>query len=280
MHPNLAINAKNGLDLHAVCAKDAKAWLEGKKRAGLVSLVGFGGAAGELVALCDRKGAIAAWVLGLGKGGDRFALAEAAEKLPAGLYRLGEVAEFCGGAWAALGWLMGCYNFDRYKKRPAKKPRLLLPAGVDGQEISRIAQSLFLARDLVNTPANDMGPAELEAATRGLARRHGAKVSVVSGAMLAKNYPLIAAVGGGSPRAPRLIELLWGKGPLVTLVGKGVCFDSGGLDLKPSAAMLTMKKDMGGAACVLAVAAMAMGAGLKLRLRVLIPATSSRAARA
>jgi len=275
MHPNLAINAKNGLDLHAVCAKDAKAWLEGKKRAGLVSLVGFGGAAGELVALCDRKGAIAAWVLGLGKGGDRFALAEAAEKLPDGLYRLGEVAEFCGGAWAALGWLMGCYNFDRYKKRPAKKAKLLLPAGVDGQEISRIAQSLFLARDLVNTPANDMGPAELEAATRGLARRHGAKVSVVTGAMLAKNYPLIAAVGGGSPRAPRLIELLWGKGPLVTLVGKGVCFDSGGLDLKPSAAMLTMKKDMGGAACVLAVAAMAMGAGLKLRLRVLIPAVEN-----
>lgn len=275
MHPNLATNGKNAFDLHAVCAKDAKAWLGVKKRAGLVSLVGFAGAVGELVALCDRKGAIAAWVLGLGNGGDRFALAEAAEKLPAGLYRLGEVADFCAGTWGALGWLMGCYSFERYKKRPAKKASLLLPAGVDGQEISRIAQSLFLARDLVNTPANDMGPAELEAAVRGLAGRHGAKVFVVTGAALAKNYPLIAAVGAGSPRAPRLIELLWGKGPLVTLVGKGVCFDSGGLDLKPSAAMLTMKKDMGGAACVLAVAAMAMGAGLKLRLRVLIPAVEN-----
>jgi leucyl aminopeptidase len=275
MHPNLAISGKNAFPLHAVFARDAKAWLQGKKRAGLVSLVGFAGSAGELVALCDRKGTIAAWVMGLGKDGDRFALAEAAEKLPAGLYRLGEVADFCGGAWATLAWLMGSYSFDRYKKRPARKARLLVPAGVDGREISRIAQSLFLARDLVNTPANDMGPAELEAATRDLGRRHGAKVSVVTGAVLAKKYPLIAAVGGGSPRAPRLIELLWGRGPLVTLVGKGVCFDSGGLDLKPSAAMLTMKKDMGGAACVLAVAAMAMGAGLKLRLRVLIPAVEN-----
>jgi leucyl aminopeptidase len=115
----------------------------------------------------------------------------------------------------------------------------------------------------------------LEAAARALAKRHGAKVSVTTGAALAKNYPLIAAVGAGSPRAPRLIELNWGKGPLVTLVGKGVCFDSGGLDLKPSSAMLTMKKDMGGAATVLAMAGMVIGARLKLRLRVLIPAVEN-----
>ena len=186
---------------------------------------------------------------------DAFALAAAAEKLPAGLYRLGEVPDFCGGANAALAWLMGGYSFDRYKKKSRRKARLVTPTGVDGEEISRIAENLFLARDLVNTPANDMGPAELEAAARALAKTHGAKVSVVSGAALTKNYPLIAAVGEGSPRAPRLIELNWGKAnaPLVTLVGKGVCFDTGGYDLKPSAAMLTMKKDMGGAACVLAV---------------------------
>jgi leucyl aminopeptidase len=158
------------------------------------------------------------------------------------------------------------------------KARLATPEGVDGEEISRIAENLFLARDLVNTPANDMGPAELEAAARALAKSHGAKVAVVSGAALTKNYPLIAAVGGGSPRSPRLIELNWAKqksGPLVTLVGKGVCFDSGGLDIKPSSAMLTMKKDMGGAACVLAAAGMAMGAKLNLRLRVLIPAVEN-----
>jgi len=185
------------------------------------------------------------------------------------------VPDNCGGANAALAWLMGGYDFDRYKKKSARKARLVLSSGVDGEEVSRIAESLFLARDLVNTPANDMGPAELESAARALAKHHGAKISVVSAAALTKNYPLIAAVGAGSPRAPRLIELLWGQGPLVTLVGKGVCFDSGGLDLKPSAAMLTMKKDMGGAACVLAVAGMVMGAGLNLRLRVLIPAVEN-----
>ncbi len=275
MHPGLATSAKASIPLHAVAAKDAKAWLARQKRAGLVTASGFAGSAGALAALPDAKGGIAGWVLGLGDNKDAFALAAAAEKVPDGVYRLGEVPDNCGGANAALAWLLGGYNFDRYKKKSARKARLVLPSGVNGGEVSRIAESLFLARDLVNTPANDMGPAELEAAARALAKRNGAKMSVVSGAALAKNYPLIAAVGAGSPRAPRLIELLWGQGPLVTLVGKGVCFDSGGLDLKPSAAMLTMKKDMGGAACVLAVAGMVMGTGLNLRLRVLIPAVEN-----
>jgi leucyl aminopeptidase len=287
MHPGLATSAKAAIPLHAVAARDAKTWLSRQKRAGLVTASGFAGMAGTLAALPDARGGIAAWVLGLGDNKDAFALAAAAEKLPDGVYRLGEVPDNCGGANAVLAWLMGNYNFDRYKKKKVRKPRgreaerpnikarLVLPSGVDGEEVSRIAESLFLARDLVNTPANDMGPAELASAARALAMRHGAKISVVSGAALTKNYPLIAAVGAGSPRAPRLIELLWGQGPLVTLVGKGVCFDSGGLDLKPSSAMLTMKKDMGGAACVLAVAGMVMGAGLNLRLRVLIPAVEN-----
>jgi leucyl aminopeptidase len=275
MHPSLANSAKGAIPLHAVSAKDARGWLAKQKRGGLVTASGFTGSAGALAALPDAKGGIAAWVLGLGDSRDGFALAQAAEKLPAGLYRLGEVPDFCGGANAALAWLMGGYGFDRYKKKAARKARLVTPPGVDGEEVSRIAENLFFARDLVNTPANDMGPAELEGAARALAKRHGAKVRVVSGAALAKNYPLIAAVGAGSPRAPRLIELSWGNGPLVALVGKGVCFDTGGLDLKPSAAMLTMKKDMGGAACVLAVAGMAMGAKLNLCLRVLIPAVEN-----
>jgi leucyl aminopeptidase len=275
MHPSLANSGKQAIVLHAVTAKEAKAWLARQKRSGLVTASGFAGAAGALAALPDAKGGIAAWVLGLGDNKDAFALAAAAEKLPAGLYRLGEVPQICGGANAALAWLMGGYSFDRYKKKPSRQAKLVVPQGVDGEEVSRIAESLFLARDLVNTPANDMGPAELEAAARALAKRHGAKVSVTSGAALAKNYPLIAAVGAGSPRSARLIELNWGKGPLVTLVGKGVCFDSGGLDLKPSSAMLTMKKDMGGAATVLAVAGMVMGARLNLHLRVLIPAVEN-----
>src|SRR6185503_19280422 len=277
MHPSLASGGRNAIPLHAVPAKDAKAWLARQKRSQLLAASGFIGAAGSLAALPDARGHIAQWVLGLGEGKDAFALAAAAEKLPAGLYRLGEVPASCGGATGALAWLMGGYAFDRYKKKALKGARLVVPPGVDGEEVSRIAENLFLARDLINTPANDMGPAELEAAARALARKHGAKVAVTSGSGLAKNYPLIAAVGAGSPRAPRLIEIKWGKAnaPLVTLVGKGVCFDTGGLDLKPSSAMLTMKKDMGGAACVLAAAGMVMGAKLDLRLRVLIPAVEN-----
>jgi len=280
MHTSLANAARNAVPLHAVTAGGARAFLAKQKRSGLVSASGFTGAAGQLAALPDAKGGIAAWVLGLGDSRDAFALAAAAEKLPAGTYRLGEVPESCGGGNAALAWLMGGYAFTRYRKSPRPKVRLVTPPGVDGAEVGRIAENLFLARDLVNTPANDMGPAELEQAARALAQRHGAKVSVTGGAALAKNYPLIAAVGRGSARSPRLIELTWApknqtKLPLVTLVGKGVCFDTGGYDLKPSAAMLTMKKDMGGAACVLAVAGMAMGAKLRLRLRLLIPAVEN-----
>jgi leucyl aminopeptidase len=277
MHPSLAHNAKNAVPLHAVLAKDAKTWLARQRRAGLLIATGFTGAAGALAALPDAKGGIAAWVLGLGEGRDAFALATPAEKLPAGLYRLGEVPDFCGGANAALAWLMGGYSFDRYKKKKDHRARLVTPPGMDGEEVSRIAENLFFARDLINTPANDMGPAELEAAARALAKRHGAKFSVIGGAALQKNYPLIAAVGQGSDRAPRLIEINWGKAnaPRVSLVGKGVCFDSGGYDLKPSAAMLAMKKDMGGAACALAAAGMAMSAKLNLKLRVLIPAVEN-----
>ncbi len=275
MHTSLVSSAKNAVPLHAVTAKSAKAWLGKQPRGGQVSATGFTGALGQLASLPDAKGGIAAWVLGLGDTSDSFALAAASEKLPAGTYMLGDVPDFCGGANAALAWLMGGYVFDRYKKKARPPVTLVTPPSTDAAEITRIAQNVFLARDLVNTPANDMGPAELESAARALAKKHGAKISVTSGAALKKAYPLIAAVGQGSVRAPRLIEITWGKGPLVTLVGKGVCFDSGGYDIKSSAGMLTMKKDMGGAACVLAVAGMVMGSKLKLRLRVLIPAVEN-----
>jgi leucyl aminopeptidase len=282
MHASLARTSRGAIPLHAVTAADAAAWLSRRKDRALLKASGFAGADGALAALPDGKGGIAAWVLGLGAAGkkgrrDVFALAAAAEKLPAGLYRLEDVPDWCGGANAALAWAMGGYRFGRYRKARRPGARLVLPPGVDGEEISRIADNLFTGRDLVNTPANDMGPAELEAAARTLARRHGARVRVVAGAALKRGYPLIAAVGQGSDRAPRLIELVWGpaRAPKVTLVGKGVCFDTGGLDLKPSSGMLTMKKDMGGAACVLAVAGMAMGAKLRMRLRVLIPAVEN-----
>ena len=277
MHPGLASRASAAIPLHAVTAHDARSWLARDKHRRILSQAGFTGASGQLMPLANAKGAIRAWAMGLGDGRDAFALALAAERLPGGTYRLGDVPDFCGGANAALAWILGGYAFDRYKKKKPATSRLVLPKGVDGAEISRIAENLFLARDLVNTPANDMGPAELETAVRTLATIHGAKVTVTSGAALTKNYPLVAAVGAGSARAPRLIELVWGRSdaPRVTLVGKGVCFDSGGLDLKPSSGMLTMKKDMGGAATVLAIAGMAMGAKLDMRLRVLIPAVEN-----
>ncbi len=154
----------------------------------------------------------------------------------------------------------------------------MLPEGVDGEEVGRIATATFLARDLINTPAADMGPDDLAAAAEGIARAHGATCEIILGdALLDENYPMIHAVGRAAAVAPRLIDMRWGRAdaPRVTLVGKGVCFDTGGLDLKPSSAMLLMKKDMGGAACVLALAQLVMEAGLDVRLRVLVPAVEN-----
>jgi leucyl aminopeptidase len=155
--------------------------------------------------------------------------------------------------------------------------QLALPRGTDAAELERIAAAVTLARDLINTPSNDMGPAELEGAARELAQKHGGKFRSVSGAELERDFPLIHAVGMGSARAPRLIDFTWGRDgdPKVTLVGKGVCFDTGGLDIKSDVGMLNMKKDMGGAATALALADMLMGAGTRVRLRVLIPAVEN-----
>jgi leucyl aminopeptidase len=276
MHASLARSAKNAVPVHLVAAKSAKAFLAADSRRAGLAATGFSGREGELVPLMAGARA-AAWVLGVGEGRDIFAAASLSEKLPEGVYRLGDVPPSLGDANAVLAWVLGTYRFTRYKAASRKAPRLLLPAGIDGEEISRIAEAVFLARDLINTPANDMGPGEMAAAARTLAARHGAKLSVIKGASLKKDFPLIEAVGRGSARPPCLIDLRWGpaKAPLVTLVGKGVCFDTGGLDIKPSAGMLTMKKDMGGAATALAIAAMVMGAKLKLQLRLLIPAVEN-----
>ncbi len=273
MHSGLVKNAKHAIPLHAVRARDAKAWCQ---RFPFLKSIGFTAKDGELRLLPGRSG-IAGAVLGLGKSEDALALAAFSEQLPDGVYRLGEVPDFCGGAKGALAWTLGLYAFDRYRKPRKRNLKLVLPPGVDGAEVSRLASGVCLARDLINTPANDMGPAELADAAQRLARARGAKFRSVSGAALARDYPLIAAVGQGSARAPRLIELVWGKpgAPKVTLVGKGVCFDTGGYNLKPTSGMATMKKDMGGAAVVLGLAEMIMDAKLNLRLRVLIPAVEN-----
>jgi len=199
-----------------------------------------------------------------------------AELLPSGNYRFANAPH--DARLAALAFALGSYRFTRYRKSDGKSVWLEIPESVDAGEISRIVEAAFLARDLINTPANDMGPAELEKAARNVATRFNAKISVVVGDdLLARNFPLIHAVGRAAAGTPRLIDMTWGDGnaPKVTLVGKGVCFDSGGLDIKSDNAMLIMKKDMGGAANVLALAQMVMDAKLKIRLRVLIPAVEN-----
>ena len=273
MHASLVKSARNAIPLHAVRAKDARAWCQ---RMPFLKVSGFSGKDGEL-RLVPGRGGIAAAVLGLGKSEDALALAAFAEQLPDGVYRLSEVPDFCGGARAALAWILGLYSFDRYRKPKKRNLKLVLPDGVDSAEVARVAAGVTLARDLINTPPNDMGPAELADVAHALAKSHGAKFRAISGAPLARDYPLVAAVGQGSVRAPRLIELVWGdaKAPKVTLVGKGVCFDTGGYNLKPTSGMATMKKDMGGAAVVLGLAQMVMDAKFPLRLRVLIPAVEN-----
>jgi leucyl aminopeptidase len=268
--------------LHAVLAKDFEKFLAARSPAESrwLKAMGFSGKDGELIPIPGENEKLVAAVLGLGAGRDPHALAAFSERLPQGFYALDDVPSAYSGARAAYAWAIGTYVFDRYRKKNAKPggPRLVLPEGVDGEAISRLAEGVFLARDLINTPANDMGPKELEEAARSLAEKSGAKIGVIEGdALLARNYPMIHAVGRASTRAPRLIDMVWGRDgdPKVTLVGKGVCFDTGGLDLKNSSGMLTMKKDMGGAACVLGLAQMIVDAKLPVRLRVLIPAVEN-----
>ena len=206
---------------------------------------------------------------------DPFRPGQLVTALPAGIYRFANAPH--DARLATLAFALGAYQFSRYRKAEPRKVQLVVPDGVDGDDLTRIVEGVTLCRDLINTPSNDMGPDELEAAARALAEQHGAGFDVTRGNALAKEFPLINAVGMGSPRAPRLIDITWGKDsdPKITLVGKGVCFDTGGLDIKPDTGMLNMKKDMGGAATALALAHMIMSRKLKIRLRVLIPAVEN-----
>ena len=206
---------------------------------------------------------------------DLFRPGQLVTLLPPGIYRFANAPH--DARLAALAFALGAYQFTRYRKAEARNVRLVVPEGVDGEDLTRIVEGVTLARDLVNTPSNDMGPAELEEAARMLAKQHGAHVQVTAGDALAKQFPLVAAVGAGSPRAPRLIDIAWGNenAPKITLVGKGVCFDTGGLDIKNDAGMLNMKKDMAGGATALGLAHMIMARKLKVRLRVIIPAVEN-----
>ena len=207
---------------------------------------------------------------------DPFLPGRLPQHLPNGIYRFAN--EPHDARLAALAFALGTYRFTRYRKAEPRAIKLDLPQSIAREELEHIVEGVTLARDLINTPANDMGPAQLEQAARKLAARHVATITAVIGdELIEQNFPLIHAVGRASASAPRLIDMSWGDAnrPRVTLVGKGVCFDTGGLDIKPESAMLNMKKDMGGAATALALAHMVMARGLKVRLRVLIPAVEN-----
>ncbi|MEM6478521.1 MAG: leucyl aminopeptidase family protein, partial [Pseudomonadota bacterium] len=245
-----------------------------------VAAQGFSAAAGQAIAIPSDTG-IASAALGLGKEEARLRKRDGAlaglSQLPRGVYRLANRPDDIDLDYFCLAWLLAAYRFDRYAEQSALGVDLIAPQGIDAHRIETIAAGEALTRDLINTPASDMGPHELEEATRALAGEFDADIEVTAdAALLERNFPMIHAVGRASARRPRLIDMTWGKtGPSLTLVGKGVCFDTGGLNIKPGGSMGLMKKDMGGAANVLGLARMIMGLALPLRLRVLIPAVEN-----
>ncbi len=259
---------------------DFDAWAAGadERVRAWVASNGFTGDSGTLCVVPAEGGGLGLVLAGLGGKDDPWIWAQFPSKLPPGDYRLQSGGD---GSRAALTWALAAYSFGRYKTKAAPKPRRLVwPADADRAWVTAAVTATTLVRDLINTPAADLGPAELAASADRLAAEFGAVVhTIVGDGLLAANYPCLHAVGraAGAARQPRLIDLVWGdpSAPKVTLVGKGVCFDTGGLDLKSSANMKLMKKDMGGAAHVLGLASMVMAAALPVRLRVLIPAVEN-----
>ncbi len=272
--------SSSALPVQFVLPPKWRSWLKEQSaaRRGWLDSLGISGKAGDFAVLPGRDGKAAGAVLVLSAAPSLWDFGALATRLPAGTWKLGDTAPVSPtDAAVAIG--LGSWRFERYRSNKAKAgPKIVWPQGVDKTRATAIVESVCLARDLITTPSSDMGPAELAEAVQALGKAHKATVSVIVGdELLQKNYPMVHAVGRASSRAPRLIDLTWGKpgDPKVTLVGKGVCFDTGGLDLKPASGMLNMKKDMGGAATMLAVAGMIMGTNLPVRLRLLIPAVEN-----
>jgi leucyl aminopeptidase len=266
--------------VHALTETDTTQALENDAfAAALARTAEFKGKAGQLLAIPDATGGLERVLFGLGDGGHSMAFRALPAKLPAGVYRIAGKPDDVTAEAIALAFALGSYRFDRYKpakgeKGAGERPRLL--AEGNAAEVRQVAHACALARDMINTPANDMGPRQIEAIAREIAEQYAAQITVIEGeGLLEANYPAIHAVGRAADpsRAPRIIEISWGEAdkPLVCIVGKGVVFDTGGLDIKPSAGMRLMKKDMGGAAHALALGRMIMAAGLPVRLVVLTP---------
>ncbi len=255
---------------------------QSREQADWIKASGYSADPGSILLVPGRAkqgaAAVDAALVGVATQTDIWSWAAAASQLPAGRFRLDDSIGKVAATKAALGWAFGCYKFTRYKKSSKGMSELVWPKSADRAFVEGAASATYLVRDLINTPSSDMGPAELANAARKLAREFKARCKVTTGDhLLRDNYPMIHAVGRASSRPPRLIDLNWGKAkdPKVTLVGKGVCFDTGGLDLKAASNMLMMKKDMGGAAHVLGLARMIMLAKLPVRLRVLVAAVEN-----
>lgn len=278
MHAAFHAHPETAIPLVLVTAKGLGPWTKEQpdriKR--LVDAAGFRGDAGRALLLHGDDGALERVLVGLGEGTDGFALASLPGTLPAGDYALGEVPAGMDGETLALGWADGAYRFTKYKAGD-KPRRLMLPASVDAVEVARQAEAIDWLRDLVNTPPCDLGPVEIAVEARALAEEFGATIEVTTGEALESGFPMVHAVGKGAEQPPRFIEIHWGRegDPKLAIVGKGVAFDTGGLNLKTGSNMGLMKKDMGGAAHALALSRMIMSAGLPVRLICCVPAVEN-----
>lgn len=279
--PILVSKAQDATPLHLVDEDSLVSWLKSQSTSTKtwVKCNEFEGKVGQGLVVPGAGGDPSMVICGMSSPPIFWDFASLPTTLPQGTYRIEKSLDADLGASLALGWALGGYKYTRYGKgKDRPYARLVWPMGADRRHVERTYSAISLARDLINTPAADLGPAELAATVKGVAKSAGAKCRVITGeALLRQNYPMIHAVGRASDRAPCLIDLRWGAAgrPKVTLVGKGVCFDSGGLDLKPASGMALMKKDMGGAAAALSLAQMIMDAKLNVRLRLLIPAVEN-----
>jgi leucyl aminopeptidase len=273
--------ADDAIPVHALKEADVEAYLKSQSAfvAAFAKTSEFKGKAGQVLVAPDAKGQVDQVLFGLGERSDAMAFRALPAKLAAGTYRIATAPAGVSIDQIATAFALGSYRFDRYKARPDERPRLAA-RGANVAEVRQVAHACALARDMINTPPNDLGPLQIETIAREIAEQYGAQITTVVGeGLLEANYPAVHAVGRAAvaARAPRMIEITWGEPgkPLVALVGKGVVFDTGGLDIKPSAGMRLMKKDMGGAAHVLALGRMIMAANLPVRLAVLIPAVEN-----
>jgi len=277
---SLIDDTAGALPLTVVTKDQLPAWLSeaSERERNWLTAIGFSAEQGKIALLPTETARIAAVIVGLGGGSEpdagMWALSGLPDALPEGSYRLETGPDGADPTRLALGWALGTYAFTRYRVKKAASTALVWPEGADRGRVERLARAVFIARDLANTPAGDLGPSELAAEAVRVAKAAGAKHRVIVGDdLLAENFPTIHAVGRAAAQPPRLVDIVWGEAAAskVTLVGKGVCFDTGGLDLKTASGMRLMKKDMAGSAIVLGLAQAIMEANLPVRLRVLLP---------